>query len=287
MGVNEMNGSQQKILDLLKGKSQQMPATFDELLSASNFGQQLLEMMPDAMMHMSPRPITGAIVTKDGVTQKLYWPTGILTGIPAFTINKDKAHAAGFNQETKTSPETAPIVQTAVHEPEPLKEKIVSQSIGIRPAILAILKGRPGMNGNDLISDVLEISAGSTKEKIAQVRDQMAYEKKLCVVGKQANKTYSLPQPVSLSVAAPIPAEKAGASEKPAAPISAPTHPAEPLPTATAPERAPQFQMMLGDDMSLHIGIDDEILMLSPVQAVRLKKFMNRIFFEGIQYEPT
>jgi len=271
-----------------------MPATFDELLSASKFGPQLLEMMLDAMMHMSPRPITGAIVTKDGVTQKLYWPTGILTGIPAFTIDKYKSHAAGFDQEKKRVPETTPVVQTA--EPEPLKEKIV-RSIGIRLTILAILKDRPGMNGNDLIPDVLKVSTGSTALKVAQVRDQMAYEKKLCVVGKQSNKTYSLPQLGSPSVATPIPAEKTETPQNPAHTTTVPemkimagddefirrVESGKPVKlSALAPERAPQFQMMLGDDMSLHIGIDDEILMLSPAQAMRLKKFMNCIFFEGM-----
>lgn len=300
-----------KILAMLAKSSSQKPMPFADLVNASGLLPATLEMVLEQMAHSVPASINCARVTKDGTTQMVYWPTGVVqTGQQGIVINRKKATAAGFVVPARQPLSTLRPVASTFHPINSLTSTEVS--MGAAPNKLNVIifnkiTEQPGITQDELIKCALQQSPASTEKQARKTLLNLVHaSKKIRSEGPRGKLAYYVNDDVKQPAATPakkttVDKEAEVKRSEPAATVPAP----RPLPQAAEAgaqrgERAGKpgfvqriaswlrqsaapvtFTLLLTDDNCLHLVIDDNLIMLTQEQTGRLKTFMDRISFDG------
>jgi hypothetical protein len=305
----------QKILTMLAGCSSQKPMPFTDLVNASGLLPATLLHVLGQMAHSLPATINCASITKNGTTQMVYWPTGVVEKSTGhIVINRKKATAAGFAAPAR-QPLSALRPQASTVQPS-ISISAEEASMSAAPGKLNIIifnkvAEQPGITQDELIKFALQQSPESTeKQAIKTLMNLLHSSKKIRSEGRRYKFTYYVNADVKQPAATPakkITVNKAleHYHSEPVASVSVPHPLPSPLPLAgegvvwrreragkpsfmqrisswLKPVAAPvTFTLLLTDDNCLHLVIDDDLIMLTPEQTGRLKTFMDRITLKG------
>lgn len=258
----------QKILAMLAGCSSQKPMPFDDLVKASGLLPATLGTVLMQMAHNIPATINCASITKDGKTQMVYWPTGVIEkATQHIVINRQKAIAGGFSGTRQ--PLSALRPQASAVQPTtsiPTKEI----PMGMPPRKLNTLiydkvAEQPGIAQDDLIAFALPKVTGATEKQVKKTIANLVHaSQRIRSVGPRGNFTY-------------FPNNEA---HQPAAAASSTVKKQEVKPASYGVGEK-EFSLTLTDDnwMKLHLGA--HTLLLDPSQTGRLQDFMGRITLKG------
>lgn len=242
--------SQQKILALMKECSSAKPMPFDELVEKSGLLPDTLRMVLDQMQQSRPATVNSCLISKDGKTRTVYWPTGAVAAAPSF----HEINARNWQREIDLKAASTPPQQ----EPEPQEEDMPP---GKHPGKLSqklytLIQDNPGIARKELVSRALSAFPDRTRENVIKTLANLAYASRK--VRTEGGGYYLMDVPCKASEPA-----KAAA------------------PQPVRQERDDEFSISLTDDNFMHLGMGDEMYTLNPSRVKRLKAFMDRIVIPG------
>ena len=271
----------QKILAMLAGHDAQNPMAFGDLVKKSGLLPATLNNVLQQMFNSVPASVNCAQVTKRGITQMVYWPTGVVnarTGPQGIVINQVKKEAArsrdigNFPQKVKPTASTTP-KETNVTTPQ---NAIPSREPGLlNTRILGKIIASPGIGRKDLITWALSHVKDATEDKIKSTLGNLTQTDKVRNEGKRGSLTYWPKDPAPAAAVSPFPKQEASAiTAAEAKPLAeAILHAA----AQAAEERSDYFGLNIDDENNLFITIGENDLRLDPSQTLRLHRFMGRL----------
>ena len=96
-----------KIVALMAGHDSRNPMPFDALVEISGLQPATLQMMLEQMFSTVPAPINRAEITRNGVSQFYYWPTGVVNTVD-FSISKNRPYFPPY-RSNESVPEKKPV----------------------------------------------------------------------------------------------------------------------------------------------------------------------------------
>ncbi|MEW5905129.1 MAG: hypothetical protein AB1722_12400 [Pseudomonadota bacterium] len=244
-----MSKTHQQIIDQLKGCSSTNPMPFEQLLDKTGLQADTLHMVLHQMQHSVPASINSASVTKQGKTQLLIWPTGVLRDSIPYRVVSDQI--ANRNRELKQQQE---------QETTMPKNNRGSKPGALNSTLYSLIEQTPGIAHETLVKDALHQYPGETEAHIAKTLSNMVHAtKKIVSEGPRGQKTYRIAD-------APAPAHE------PQAATSA----------AAKPSDDETLHISIDDKNVCLISTQHIDLELTAAQTARLHAFMHRVQLEAV-----
>ena len=111
-----------KIIAMMAGHDSKNPMSFEALVAESGLMPATLQMMLDQMFSTIPAQINRAEITRNGVSQFYYWPTGVVNAVD-FSISKNRPYFPPFRRSEKAQELKAEQHQQETAMPAPEKSR--------------------------------------------------------------------------------------------------------------------------------------------------------------------
>lgn len=256
----------QKLLTMLAGCNSQKPMAFDALVKASGLLPSTLEILMEQMAHSTPMAINRATVTKDGRTQMMIWPTGVINhpGRQMLIINQKQLLAARAAWEQQ--PRTAQVKPSASTLPIPSKEiSMGAAPSNLNTTIYNKVVEHPGIGRDELVKFALQQVPGATEKQAKKTIVNLVYSSgRIRLEGTHGKPVYYIAE---FDKRAAVPASPAVKKQE-----------AKPAVRELSDR---EFSLSLTDDNYMHLYLGEETVMLNPAQVERLQDFMGRITLTG------
>lgn len=299
----------QKILAMMSGCDSSKPMSFETLVEKSGLQPSTMESVLWQMRYASPPLINSATVTRDGESQEVYWPIGIVDHRKAFqtTINLGNSIASGFSgqrqpprrseterpagssgSEKKTTSTAAP---ESPMEAKPITIQEAPMNSTTKPAVRKASKitqaiydkivAHPGIKHADLIKHALKECPDSTeKQANKSIQNLIHVSKKIRAEGKGEDRTLHLTIGVSAVKTKPTaPAKRAVGkliTGKEAKALRKTKFRSSPKKASIA-EVDRSFGCLIDDEDHLHLILGENKMILNPIHVQRLDGFLKRI----------
>lgn len=110
-----------KIIAMMAGHDSKNPMSFEALVAESGLMPATLQMMLDQMFSTIPAQINRAEITRNGVSQFYYWPTGVVNAVD-FSISKNRPYFPPYRRSENAPEQKAEQPQQEISM-QPTEEK--------------------------------------------------------------------------------------------------------------------------------------------------------------------
>lgn len=296
------------ILNALTGSSSQKPVKVKHLMLLG----KPLEVDATLTALRSSGEINSALITKNGVTQWMYWLTGVIDPSVRgmFVINQKRLIESRIQnplkRADKVKPKTSEVTGavcpgtgnpiTAI-TPESIPEKEIAMTntaqtnVFGRWEIYNLVVAQPGISHADLIRATQAQFPDVEPKKISKTIDNMwRMAKQIRFDGEGKDRLYyanEIKKPAAAPVkTASLPVKNQEAMPTPQSVLPVVTNQGpDDLPACTQPPLIADksFSLMLSDENNLFISLGDEVFRLDPNQLARLDNFLGRVLPDGVR----
>lgn len=179
----------EKILALMSGCDQHKPMPFSALLEKSGLQPDTLSMVLRQMRYDIPMQINSITLTRDGSTQDMYWPTGVVKhGIGPQGIVISPVKRPTFKPLAQREPPREAQPTTAAPAPRNQRGRKPSE---LCAALYERICEQPGVTKKELRKYVLATLPDATEEQMFNaLRNMCNLSKRIWNDGKHGNLSY-------------------------------------------------------------------------------------------------
>lgn len=165
--------SHEKILAMLKGCDAQKPMTFDALQERSGLERSTLEMILDALYN--GHAINRAVVMRDGKTQSMVWPTGVVSQV----VNFNGAAFTGAAHPGTFVPMPRSPIQNAAHAPAgaPTSKKGAAMEKVTQQHVIDMVTAQPGIARAEVMTRLTHVDGDNKKQVMSAISNALHSQK--------------------------------------------------------------------------------------------------------------
>lgn len=163
-----MSNRIEQLLKSMEGKSAQDPIAFDDIVKATGLPEPEVQQLLDVMYENIPARVNRAKITRGGIEQVFYWPTGVVQNFKGDPVGARRFYEKNAAYR-RTGTITRPVdIEQSSQQAEPIKEKSNMKprdKIAIGPKAMIVVEHlqKVGKLGTQSISEILDTHSSNVR----------------------------------------------------------------------------------------------------------------------------